>query len=104
MGGKPSASRHGSEEESGMPDKSGSSRLRLHRAGGSRGGGGSQHKFLKEDQFSGIAKLQLNSVGPHSNFSRILGLGLQFALVQNPCGNNIQNLTTLGWCFNQPGG
>ena len=70
MGAKPSACvdhrQTGSDEESEptttkLEKTSGSTRLR--KRGGSRHGG-SHHRFLKEDQFCGIAKIQLTSVTP----------------------------------------
>lgn len=74
MGGKPSACvdhlhrERGSDDQSGSStERSTSSRLRK-RIGGLRGGGGSRHRFLKEEQFSGIAKIQLISVCCSSPF------------------------------------
>lgn len=57
MGGNESAiadRKHGSDGGSGL--------RRPGRRGGSRGGSGSHHRMLKEDQFSGIAVIQLTSV------------------------------------------
>ena len=55
----------GSDEESGSADKSGFRRPRLGiRHAGSGHGSGSLQKQIKEEQFSGIAKIQLISVSP----------------------------------------
>jgi hypothetical protein len=67
MGGNESAiadRKHGSDGGSGAPGKG---LRRPGRRGGSRGGSGSHgsgshHRILKEDQFSGIAVIQLTSV------------------------------------------
>lgn len=75
MGGNASAcanprqGQFGSDEESGgAPDKSGYRRARAGKRGVSRGGG-SHHRQLKEEQFSGIAKIQLISVSPQHALS-----------------------------------
>lgn len=67
MGNKPSAGvdhRHASDEEtetSATKLEKTSGSVGLRRKGGSKHGG-SHHRILKEEQFSGIAKIQVTSV------------------------------------------
>lgn len=55
------------------PDKSGSRRLRVGKRSGVKGSGNFQRQ-LKEEQFSGIAKVQITSVSPHHVLSDLLSM------------------------------